>query len=193
MAKKKSKTIPILIGVAALVIVIVGVYISMSNGLVKQKNEVDAAWGQVENVLQRRYDLIPNLVSSVQGSMDQETKVFGQISEARKAYASAGTTDEKVDASQQVESSLQTLINVIHESYPELASNQNVQNLMTQLEGTENRIATERKRYNEEVLAYNNKVSLFPTSIIAGMKGYDKMPQFKADEGAAEAPKVDFN
>lgn len=188
----KSKSIIWIVIVAVIAVLGIG-YISVNNGLTKTRNEVDAAWGQVENVLQRRYDLVPNLVNSVKGSMSHEEKIFGDITEARKQYAGAGTVDEKVAAGNQLESSLQTLVNVIHENYPTLTSNENVQTLMTQLEGTENRIAVERKRYNDAVLTYNNKVSLFPGSIIANIRGMSKMSQFEAAAGAETVPEVKFD
>lgn len=182
------------IGLIALLAVVFLAVIGVTqyNGLAKAEQSVESQWSQVENVMQRRADLIPNLVNSVKGSMQQEQQVFGDISDARKAYGSASTDDEKVKASEQLNQSVGTLVNVIQESYPELASNENVQTLMTQLEGTENRISVERKRYNDEVKSYNEKVVSFPKNLFASMMGLGKKPYFEADASASTVPSVDF-
>ena len=146
----------------------------------------------MQSKLQRRYDLIPNLVNSVQGSMKQEEKIFGEIAEARKQYANASTPDEKVKATEKLDQSVGTMISVINENYPELKSNENVKTLMTQLEGTENRISVERDRYNEIATKYNTKIRKFPTSIVANIGGFQKRELFKAVDGADKAPEVSF-
>ncbi|MGX7351483.1 hypothetical protein RU97_GL000901 [Enterococcus canis] len=175
------------------IVVLLGIFgVTQYNGLAKQEQTVESAWSQVENVYQRRADLIPNLVNSVKGSMNQEQKVFGDIAKAREAYGKAGSSEEQVEAAQQLDQSVGTLINVINENYPDLKSNENVQTLMTQLEGTENRISVERKRYNDAVQTYNQQVVTFPKNIFANMMGLGKKPYFEAQEGADQAPTVDF-
>ncbi|KRL38058.1 membrane protein LemA [Liquorilactobacillus uvarum DSM 19971] len=173
--------------------VIGAISVDTYNNLAKQNQEVEAQWSQVENVMQRRYDLIPNLVSAVKGSMNQEQKVFGQIADARKSYGSATTVKEKANADNKVNSSVGTLINVIQENYPNLKSNTNVATLMTQLEGSENRIAVERRRYIQQVKTYNQSVVTFPKNIFASTMGLGKKTEFKANSNASKAPKVDFN
>lgn len=167
--------------------------VSTSNNLVELEAEVDGSWSQVENVLQRRYDLIPNLVASVEGSMKQEQAIFTAIADSRRTVESASTVEETADANAELNSNLQTLVNVIHESYPELASNQNVQDLMAQLEGTENRISVERKRFNDAVTTYNVTIRKIPTNIIANLSGYEKRDLFEMEDGAESAPQVEFN
>ncbi len=176
-------------------IVIVGMglwAISAYNMLAKGNVAVDSKWAQVETQYQRRLDLIPNLVSSVQGIFTQEKDVFTAIAEARKGYAGAITVDEKAAAATNVERSLGRLL-VITENYPQLSSNQTVQNLMTQLEGAENRISVERKRYNDEVTIFNTHLVTFPYTIIAPMFGFTKRSFFEADQNASIAPVVKFN
>lgn len=180
--------------IAVIVIVLIGVFgISQYNGLAKKEQSVESQWSQVENVMQRRADLVPNLVNSVKGSMQQEQKVFGDIAKAREAYGSANNDSDKIKASQELDQSVGTLINVINENYPELKSNDNVQTLMTQLEGTENRISVERKRYNDVVKEYNEQVVSFPKNIFANMMGLGKKDYFKADPTASTVPSVNFD
>lgn len=180
--------------IAVIVIVLLGVFgVSQYNGLAKKEQSVESQWSQVENVMQRRADLVPNLVNSVKGSMQQEQKVFGDIAKAREAYGSANNDSDKIKASQELDQSVGTLINVINENYPELKSNDNVQTLMTQLEGTENRISVERKRYNEVVKEYNEQVVSFPKNMFANMMGLGKKDYFKADPTANTVPSVNFD
>ncbi|MEI5989764.1 hypothetical protein A5881_001257 [Enterococcus termitis] len=180
--------------IAVIVIILIGVFgISQYNGLAKKEQSVESQWSQVENVMQRRADLVPNLVNSVKGSMQQEQKVFGDIAKAREAYGSANNDSDKIKASQELDQSVGTLINVINENYPELKSNDNVQTLMTQLEGTENRISVERKRYNDVVKEYNEQVVSFPKNIFANMMGLGKKDYFKADPTASTVPSVNFD
>lgn len=180
--------------IAVIVIVLLGVFgVSQYNGLAKKEQSVESQWSQVENVMQRRADLVPNLVNSVKRSMQQEQKVFGDIAKAREAYGSANNDSDKIKASQELDQSVGTLINVINENYPELKSNDNVQTLMTQLEGTENRISVERKRYNDVVKEYNEQVVSFPKNIFANMMGLGKKDYFKADPTASSVPSVNFD
>ncbi len=161
------------------------------NGLVSSQEATTSQWAQVETQYQRRFDLIPNLVASVKGIMNQEQKVFADIADARTKYSGATTPDAKAEAATQVESALGRLL-VITENYPELKSSQNVQDLMTQLEGTENRISVERKRYNDLVQAYNLKTKQFPSSIAAIVFGFKEHEYFEATQGSNTAPAVNL-
>lgn len=162
------------------------------NGLVGLGQQVDSQWAQVETQYQRRYDLIPSLVESTKGFLTQEQTVFDNIAKARQGYAGAQSETEKVEATNKMESALGRLL-VIVENYPELKSNETVQDLMVEIAGTENRISVERKRYNDTVKGYNVKVKTFPTMLIANMFGYGEKPYFKAAEDAAVAPKVNLD
>ncbi len=176
-----------------LVIVALGALYSWStyNSLVSQKEAATAQWQQVETQYQRRFDLIPNLVASVQGAMKQETAVFTALADARAHYAGATTVNDKAAAATEVESSLGRLLAVV-ENYPTLKSSDAVQNLITQLEGTENRVAVERQRYNDDVQAYEMSIKRFPSSIVASMFGFGDLNYFQAASGAENAPKVSF-
>lgn len=161
------------------------------NGFVRMTTAIDGQWAQVESQYQRRFDLIPNLVSSVQGAMKQEQKVFSDISEARTRYAGAGTISEKVAAANAVEGAFGRLLAVM-ENYPQLRSVETVTNLMTQLEGTENRISVERMRFNDAVRTLNAAVKRFPSNIIASVFGFEGREFFEAAQGAEVAPKVEL-
>ncbi|WP_313467723.1 LemA family protein [Carnobacterium sp.] len=186
-----KKGMKITIGIIPALIILAVPFISSYNGLVKEESNVDVAWSQVESQLQRRNDLIPNLVNSVKGAMNQEQDVFGEIADARAKLGGADTVEEQIDANNDMSSALSRLL-VVVENYPELKSNENVTALMDELAGTENRVAVERQRYNEAVQGYNNRVRRFPGSIIANMTGFEKKPYFKAVEGAETAPEVNF-
>ncbi len=181
----------ILIGLVVL-LVLFGIYFGVTyNGLVSANEGVTTQWAQVQTQYQRRFDLIPNLVESVKGIMKQEQAVFTAIADARTRYAGATTPDEKAAAAGQVESALGRLL-VITENYPELKSSETVQTLMSQLEGTENRVSVERGRYNEVVQTYNLKVKRFPTSLVASLAGFKEHAYFEAAAGSENAPKVQF-
>ncbi len=175
-----------------IIILVAGYLWFFYNGLVSQSQAITAQWAQVENQFQRRYDLIPNLVASVQGAMSQEQKVFGDLADARTKYAGAQTTEQKVEAASQVESALGRLL-VIMENYPQLKSIDAVQTLMAQLEGTENRIAVERSRFNDLTRDYNTRVTQLPGKFIAPMLGFSAKPYFEAAQGAETAPQVKLN
>ncbi len=178
--------------VLGIVILIAGIYISGYNKLVNYDEAVKAAWSQVENVMQRRNDLIPNLVNTVKGYAKHEKEVFENVTKARSAWAGARTVDDKVKASSELDSAIARLL-LVAENYPQLKANTNFQALQDELAGTENRIAVERRRYNEVVQAYNTTVRKFPTNIIAGMTGFkQKEIYFKAEEKAKEVPVVEF-
>ncbi len=174
-------------------LVIIGaVFFGVYNKLVTANEAVDGQWAQVESQYQRRFDLIPNLVESVKGIMGQEQEIFSQLAEARTRYSGAASSNEKAEAATEVETALSRLL-VIMENYPELKSAENVQTLMSQLEGTENRISVERKRFNDLVKSYNVLVKQVPTKWIAGIFGFSSRNYFEAEAGAEEAPKVDFS
>lgn len=192
-----KKTLFIILGIVAVVVVwAVGGY----NGLVTRQEKVNEAWANVETVYQRRADLIPNLVSTVKGYAAHEQETLQSVTEARaKATAmtidpSTATPEELASwqrAQQEVSSALGRLL-AISESYPDLKANQNFLELQQQLEGTENRISTERRKYNEMVRGYNASIRRFPKNILAGLFGFDKMTMFEAQEGAEVAPEVVF-
>jgi LemA protein len=183
------------------VIAVIVIYGLMSlRGMQAQTNTVESSWAQVENQLQRRYDLIPNLVQTVKGYATHEKEVFTQVTEAR---AKAGTlkldvanaTPAQMKEFSQSQGELAMALSklmMIRESYPQLKANQNFLKLQDELAGTENRIAVERKRYNDQVKIMNDKVSIFPSSIFAMIFGFHKLGYFEIDSNAKSAPKVDF-
>jgi LemA protein len=174
------------------IIVLLAFYVGGKyNSFVRQNEAVTTQWAQVESQYQRRYDLIPNVVSSVQGAMKQETAVFTALAEARTRYAGAATPDQRAAAAGQVESSLARLL-VVMENYPQLKSIDTVQSLIAELAGSENRVAVERMRYNETVQSYNVGVKTFPGALIASMFGFAPRTMFEAQSGAEVAPKVNL-
>jgi len=183
-----KKTLFVILGL----VILVGLYVGATyNGLVTRNVTADTEWKQVETEYQRRFDLIPNLVESVKGIMKQEQAIFTAIAEARTRYSGAVTTAEKAAAASQVESALGRLL-VITENYPQLKSSDTVQSLMSQLEGSENRVSVARIRFNNTVQSYNLKVMRFPSSMVASMFGFDEREYFNATEGAEKAPEVKF-
>lgn len=188
-----NKTFMIVGGSVIAVILIIGLSVMSSyNGMVSSSESVDAQWKQVETQYQRRFDLIPNLVESVKGVMQQEQEVFGKLADARTKYGGASTPSDKAQAATEVESALSRLL-VVMENYPQLKSAETTQTLMAQLEGTENRISVERKRYNDEAKNYNIRIKRFPGSIIASMFNFTEKKYFEAQAGTENAPKVNFN
>jgi LemA protein len=167
-------------------------FVGHRNEMVRKREAVNAAWSQVDVVLQRRADLIPNLVETVKGFAAHEEKVFGDIAAARAALIGDKTPQDKIAANGQLDSALGRLL-VVVENYPQLKSNENFLRLQDELAGTENRIAIERRRYNETVQDYNTYISLFPNNIVASFSGFTRNDAyFKADEGSRQAPKVNF-
>jgi LemA protein len=167
-------------------------YVGVRNTLVTKNEAVKASWSQVDIVLQRRADLIPNLVETVKGYAQQEVTVFGDIAKARSALLSAGTPSAKIAANQQLDGALGRLLLIV-ENYPQLKSNENFLRLQDELAGTENRIAVERKRYNETLQDYNTYIQHFPNNIFAGWAGFKpNEAYFAASEGARVVPKVNF-
>jgi LemA protein len=184
----------IALGVVLLVFVVFpGCFgISAYNRLVQRQETVDESWAQVENVLQRRYDLIPNLVNTVKGYATHERELLEEITRLRSQWGAAKGVNAKVQAAQQIEGVLGRLM-VVLERYPDLKANQNFLSLQDELAGTENRIAVERRRYNQSVRDYNIVVRRFPSNVVAGLTGFEKSEAyFEADEGAQAAPKVQF-
>ncbi|MBP3547615.1 MAG: LemA family protein [Alistipes sp.] len=193
----KNKGLWIFLGVFAVVVVWM---VSVYNGLVTKETEVDAAWANVETVYQRRSDLIPNLVEVVKGYASHEVETLESVTAARSAATSitidpSTATPEQMEqwmaAQDEVSSALGRLI-AISESYPDLKANENFRDLQVQLEGTENRISTERRKYNEVVKTYNVKVRRFPANLVASMFGFERKAMFEAQEGAEVAPVVKF-
>src|SRR5246127_2389393 len=188
-----SKGIIVLVVLVVIVLALFGQYIGVRNTLVTKDQAVKAAWSQVDIVLQRRADLIPNLVETVKGCAQQEQTVFGDIAKARSALLSAGGPSEKIAANQQLDGALGRLL-VVVENYPQLRSNENFLRLQDELAGTENRIAVERKRYNDALQDYNTFIGMFPNSIWANMAGFKRNDAyFTASEGSRQTPKVDFS
>lgn len=194
----KIKTI-VIVGI----LILIGFYgVSVNNSLVEQQESVNQAWAQVENQYQRRSDLIPNLVNTVKGAADFEQETLTQVIEARSKATSVQISADDLDnpqalqqfqqAQNQLSGALSRLM-VTVEKYPELRANQNFLDLQTQLEGTENRITTERQRYNETVQRYNTSIQRFPTNMMAGLLGFEERAYFEAEEGAEEVPEVNFN
>jgi LemA protein len=168
-------------------------FISRRNEMAVKREAVNAAWSQVDVVLQRRADLIPNLVATAKGFAVHEEQVFSEIAQARANYVNAKTPAEKIQANSQIDGALAKFL-VVQENYPQLKSNENFLRLQDELSGTENRIAVERRRYNQVVQDYNTFISLFPNSLVASMSGFTRNDAyFKADEGSRTVPKVDFN
>jgi LemA protein len=185
-------------GLIAVVVILVillmfgGMYVSAKNTMVAKSEDVKTQWRQVDVVLQRRADLIPNLVETVKGFAAQEQKVFGDIAAARSTLLSAAPPAEKIAANRQLDSALGRLLAVV-ENYPQLRSNENFLRLQDELAGTENRIAVERRRYNDMVRDYNVYVKRFPNNIFAGWAGYQpNNDYFEASEASRQAPKVNF-
>lgn len=188
-----GKGLIVLIVIVVIALLAFGQYVGVRNTLVAKNETVKAAWSQVDIVLQRRADLIPNLVETVKGYAKQEQTVFGDIAKARSALLSAGTPSDKIAANQQLDGALGRLLAIV-ENYPQLKSNENFLRLQDELAGTENRIAVERKRYNDSLQDYNTYIKSFPNNIYAGWAGFKPNDAyFAAAEGARTVPKVNFS
>ncbi|HVM40440.1 MAG TPA: LemA family protein [Acidimicrobiia bacterium] len=180
--------VAIVVGVVLLMILpLVGTY----NSLVDKETAVDQSFADLDAQLQRRHDLIPNLVNAVQGVLGQEQRIFGEIARARSRYAGATSTEDRLEASEAEQSALARLL-VIVENYPQLRSSENVRDLQVQLEGTENRIAQARRDYNGSVTDYNRSIRRFPRNLIAGIFGFDKRVLFETAPEDRDAPTVDL-
>lgn len=186
------KGVAIVILLLALLGVAGGEFVAVRNDLVLQREAVGSQWANIEAVLQRRADLIPNLVETVKGFAKHETEVFQSIADARAALAGARTPQEKIQANDQVSGALSRLL-VITENYPQLRSNENFLRLEDELSGSENRIAVERRKYNEALEHYNASIDMFPGNCVASLAGFHRNDAyFKTEPGAAVAPKVKF-
>jgi LemA protein len=191
MDSKKKTLLIVLVVIVVLAIAVYSFFAGNYNKFVKMDVAIKAAWSQVENQLQRRYDLIPNLVETVKGYAKQEKDVLVEVTNARSKVGGAGTIPDKIAANNQLTGALSRLM-VVVEKYPDLKSNQNFMKLQDELAGTENRIAVERMRYNEAVKVYNEAIRSFPANILAGMYGFKEAAFFEAPKDAKEAPKVKF-
>ena len=186
---KKNRVV---VGIIGVLVVLIIAFFTIGSGIVKQENQVDSAFADVDTQLQRRNDLIPNLVSTVKGYASHEEKIFTAISTAQSAMSKADTVSDKAAANDQVSSALNGLLR-LQVSYPDIKADKQFTQLADELAGTENRIAFARTRYNDVVKSYNTKVSLFPTSIVAGMKGATKKDYFNASASAKDTPAVNFS
>lgn len=191
MSKSKKILIGSLIAVTLAGVGIGGKFVSVNNNLITLEENIESQMANIDSKLQRRNDLIPNVISAVKGAMKQETEVFTAIADARSKMAGAKTDNEKFEASNELSSAISRLL-VVKESYPELKSNEQVSKLITELEGTENRISVERDKYNSAVKDYNTFLRKFPNSLIANIAGHDKKEYFEASEGAEIAPEVNL-
>ncbi|MEE3380395.1 MAG: LemA family protein [Succiniclasticum sp.] len=180
-----------LIALIAVVVIVGGFCFSTYNGLVAANENVTAQWSQVENQLQRRNDLIPNLVNTVKGYASHEEKVFADVSNARSKLAGASTVRETAAANGELSNALSRLL-AISEAYPQLKANTNFIQLQDELAGTENRLAVARRDYNTAAQQFNTKIKTFPTNVVAGMMGFSARDYFKADESAKKVPQVKF-
>lgn len=188
MKKWQLVTIVVII----IVLIFAGGYTSIRNNMVRKKEQINSAWSQVDVVIQRRADLIPNLVNTVKGFAAHETEVFADVDRAREALLSAHTPASRIQANGQLDGALGRLLAVV-ENYPQLKSNENFLELQDQLEGTENRIAVERRRYNLAIQDYNTYIGLFPNTFVASMSGFSRDNEyFKATPAAQQVPKVEF-
>lgn len=190
---KNQKGNMLFIGSAILVVIaIIGIYVfSKYNSFVTSEENITSKWSQVENQLQRRFDLIPNLVNTAKGYAKHEEDIFLKLADARSEYGSANSLEEMSAANNELSAALSNLF-VVVENYPELKSNEQFNMLMTELAGTENRIAVARKDYNEAVQDYNGSVRKVPGSIIAGIFGFEQKEYFEVKDGVEEVPTVDF-
>jgi LemA protein len=187
------KALIVLVIIGLIVLSFFGMYISTKNTLVQKNEAVKSQWAQVDVALQRRADLIPNLVETVKGIAQQEQAVFGDIAAARSRLLSAGSPQEKIAANQQLDGALGRLL-VVVENYPQLRSSENFLRLQDELAGTENRISVERKRYNDSLQDYNTYIGQFPASVFAGWAGFKRNDAyFQASEASRQVPKVQFN
>ncbi len=187
-----TKGLAVIVILALVVVLVGGMYFNRRNEMVRKNETVKASWSQVDVALQRRADLIPNLVETVKGFAAQEQTVFANIANARASLLSARTPADRIAANNQLDGALGRLLLIV-ENYPQLRSNENFLRLQDELAGTENRIAVERRRYNESVQDYNTYIGLFPNNLFAALAGFKRNDAyFQAPEGARTAPKVTF-
>lgn len=198
---KLNTTHKVLIGIGVFLFIVLLWFVGAYNSLITLSESVDTSWAQVENQYQRRADLIPNLINTVQGAADFESETQTKITElrtqatsAKQAWDSAVTQTEQIAAARQLDNVASAFrgLNINVENYPQLKATQNFEAFQAQLEGTENRVAVERKRYNDVVRAYNIKIKRIPTNIVANMFGYEKETYFEVEEGTEKVPEVSF-
>ncbi|GFH40056.1 LemA family protein [Lactococcus insecticola] len=182
----------VVIGIIAVLLIAIVAFFSMGNGIVKEENTVESAYADIDTQLQRRNDLIPNLVETVKGYASHEEKIFDDISNAQNAMAKANSVTDTAAANNQMTSALNSLVR-LQVSYPDIKADKQFTQLADELAGTENRIAVARTKYNAAVKTYNTKIYLFPTSLVASLRGSDKKDYFKADAAAKDAPTVSFD
>lgn len=175
--------------IVAVVVILLLVFVGYYNSFITQTNAIDGQWKQIEVQYQRRVDLIPNLIESVKGLQRQEQRIFNEVNEARKSYAGAAKTEDRVRSANQLEGALSRLI-AVFENYPQIKSDTAVVKLMDELAGTENRVAVERRRYNEVVQNYNTSVSTLPGRLFASLMGFQPKTYFQSAPGSENAPEV---
>lgn len=189
--KKRSGAVGLIVAIIAIIVIGLIMIVPTYNRLAASRENVNQAYAQVQNVVQRRADLIPNLVSTVKGYTDHESETLTKVTNARAGIQNAEGPQELAEANEELTRAIGD-INVVVEAYPELKADTQFVQLMDELAGTENRISTERKNYNEAVQSYNTDIKKFPTNLIAKFTGYDPAEYFQADASAQDAPKVDF-
>lgn len=188
-----GKALLAIFGFIVLVVIIFGAWFTGTyNSLVQADQDVNTAWAKVDSALQRRYDLIPNLVEIVKGYATHEKSTFEAVTEARAHWDKAATPAERITAAKEMDGAVNSMLTIAVENYPQLKADQGFRDLQVQLEGSENRIYTARNRYNDAVNSYNVKIKSFFTSIVANMYGYKERPFFEAEEVAKKAPKINF-
>lgn len=191
-SEKLKKGAKILLAILVLVVVLVVYTFSTYNSLVRLKENVDSKWSQVENQLQRRADLIPNLVNTVKGYAKHEKEIFETLAQARSKLLNSSTVEDKAKANDELSSAISRLLMIV-ENYPNLKADKAFVQLMDELSGTENRIAVARKDYNDAVKQYNMKIKVFPNVLIARMFGFEERQYFQASSQAQNVPSVDFS
>ncbi|MGI6280277.1 MAG: LemA family protein [Acutalibacteraceae bacterium] len=188
----KNKGLIILLSVIGVLILLISMVIGSYNGLVEKREKVETASAAISTQLQRRADLIPNFVATVKGYSDYEKETYTAVTEARSAVAKAATPAEQAAAAEQLDRAISVWVNAVTEAYPDLKANEQYRALTDELAGTENRIATARRDYNESAKEYNISIKKFPRNIIAGIFGFDSYEYFEADSSAQDVPQVSF-
>ena len=189
----KKKGLLIILAIVAIIIIIIGAVVGSYNNLVDEREEVETSWSQISVYLQRRADLIPNLVNTVKGYTEYEQNTLTNVTNARNAFNNANSVNEKIDAAAQLDSALNIWVNAVTEAYPDLKANEQFKSLTDELSGTENRIATARKDYNEDAREFNSEIKKFPTNLLANLFGFEAYDYYEANAGSENVPQVNFN
>ena len=189
----KNKKLIVLVVVLAVVGFVIGIFAGSYNKMVTGREEVENKFSTVETMLQRRFDLIPNLVSAVKGYTDYEQSTYTAVTQARANYQGAYTTNEKVEAADELSGALNVWVNAVTEAYPDLKANEQFKTLTDELSGSENRIAVARKDYNDAAKNYNTSIKKFPRNIFASIFGFEAYDYFEATDGAENVPQVSFD